>query len=133
MATIEVDESTKRTLSFAARMANVTEGEIVRRLVAASSLTGESTGPAQQGVAIYADYEGHRTQALYFAPARVEIVDGPLKGKSFKTPTGAARAVVRHYNPRVNDNRNGWGFWQIDNGGGSRVWLQAIRPTETEG
>jgi hypothetical protein len=33
---------------------------------------------------------------LYFAPAPVEIVDGPLTGKSFKTPTGAARAVVRH-------------------------------------
>jgi hypothetical protein len=79
-------------------------------------------------VPIYADYEGHRTQALYFAPARVEIVDGPLKGESFRTSTGAARAVVRHYNPSVNDNRNGWGFWQIDNGGGPRVWLQSIRP-----
>ncbi len=61
---------------------------------------------------------------------RVEIVDGPLKSRSFKTPTGAARAVVRHYNPSVNDNRNGWGFWQIDNGGGPRVWLQSIRPVK---
>jgi hypothetical protein len=32
----------------------------------------------------------------------------------------------------VNDNRNGWGFWQIDNGGGPRVWFQSIRPTMTE-
>jgi hypothetical protein len=123
MATIEVDES-------AARMADVTEGEIVRRLVAASSLEPKETDPSQKGVPIYADYEGHRTQALYFAPARVEIVDGPLKGESFRTPTGAARAVVRHYNPSVNDNRNGWGFWQIDNGGGPRVWLQSIRPAK---
>jgi hypothetical protein len=129
MATIEVDDGSKQAVSFAARMANVTEAEIVRRLIAASSLTGKDPDPGQEGVAIYADYEGHRTRALYFAPGRVEIVDGPLNGKSFKTPTGAARAVVRHYNPSVNDNRNGWGFWQIDNGGGSRVWLQAIRPT----
>jgi hypothetical protein len=68
--------------------------------------------------------------ARYFAPARVEIIDGPLKGRSFRSPTGAARAVVREYNPRVNDNRNGWGFWQIDNGGGPRVWLRSIRPAK---
>jgi hypothetical protein len=35
---------------------------------------------------------------------------------------------VRHYNPSVNDNRNGWSFWQIDNGTGTRVWLQSLRP-----
>ena len=132
METIEVDDGVKRTLSFAARMADVTEGEIVRRLIAASSLEGKQPDPARKSVPIYADYEGHRTRALYFAPARVEIVDGPLKSRSFKTPTGAARAVVRHYNPSVNDNRNGWGFWQIDNGGGPRAWLQSIRPATTE-
>ncbi len=130
MATIEVDDSSKRTVSFAARMADVTEGEIVRRLIAASSLAAEEPDPRQKGVPIRADYEGHQTRALYFAPARVEIVDGPLKGKSFKTPTGAARAVVRHYNPSVNDNRNGWMFWQRDITG-PRVWLQSIRPTNT--
>ena len=129
MPTIEVDEGAKRAVSFAARMADVTEGEIVRRLIAASSLEPEEE-PSQKNVPIYADYEGHRTRALYYAPARVEIVDGPLKGKSFRTPTGAARAVVRHYNPSVNDNRNGWSFWQIDNGGAPRVWLQSIRPAK---
>jgi hypothetical protein len=133
MATIEVDDGIKRTVSFAARMANVAEGEILRRLIAASSLTGEDPDPGRKGLAIFADYVGHRTRALYFAPARVEILDGPLKGQSFKSPTGAARAVVRHYNPSVNDNRNGWGFWQIDNGGGARVWLQSIRPSGAEG
>jgi len=132
MATIEVDEGVKRTVTFAARMADVTEGEIVRRLIATSSLETNESDAGRQAVPIYADYEGHRTRALYFAPSRVEIADGPLKGRSFKTPTGAARAVVRHYNPSVNDNRNGWGFWQIDNGDGSRVWLQSIRPVKAE-
>lgn len=128
MATIEVDEAVKRSVSFAARMADATEGEIVRRLIAGSSQEATERDPRQAGVPILADYEGRRTRALYFAPARVEIIDGPLKSKSFKTPTGAARAVVRHYNPSVNDNRNGWTFWQIDNGGSTRVWLQSIRP-----
>ena len=132
MATVEVDEAVKKNVAFAARMADVTEGEIVRRLIAASSLKVNEPGHEKKPVPIYADYEGHRTRALYFPPSRVEIVDGPLKSRSFKTPTGAARAVVRHYNPSVNDNRNGWGFWQIDNGGGPRAWLQSIRPTKTE-
>ncbi|MDT5039468.1 MAG: hypothetical protein QOE51_453 [Actinoplanes sp.] len=88
-------------------MATVTEGEIIRRLVGASAQATEEPDSADQGVAIYADYEGHRVRARYFRPARVEIADGPLAGKSFKTPTGAARAVVRHYNPSVKDNPNG--------------------------
>jgi hypothetical protein len=132
MATIDVDENTKQAVSFAARMANVTESEIIRRLVASSVLAKEDPDPGHQGVAIYADYEGHRVRAKYFEPARVEIVDGPLAGKSFKTPTGAARAVVRHYNPSINDNRNGWSFWQVDNATGARVWLQSIRPRDIE-
>ncbi|MEV0127359.1 hypothetical protein AB0H83_02675 [Dactylosporangium sp. NPDC050688] len=131
MATIEVDGETKRTVSFAARMAGVTEGEIVRRLVAGSVAREQEPAGAPAGTPIYADYAGHRTRALYFAPTRVEIIDGPLKGTSYKSPTGAARAVVRHYNAKVNDNRNGWGFWQLDQEG-PRTWLQAIRPTDSE-
>jgi len=129
MATIEVDEETKRTVSFAARMAHLTEGGIIRRLIAANALPEESSPQqADRGVAIYADYEGHRVHARYFNPARVEIVDGPLSGQSFKSPTGAARAVIRHFNPSINDNRNGWAFWQIDDESGTRMPLQSIRP-----
>jgi negative regulator of replication initiation len=127
MAVVEVDESTKRTLAFAAQMAGVSEGEIVRRLVAASTARSSEPVEEPEGIRIFADYAGHRTHALYFAPSRVEIIDGPLNGTSHRTPTGAARAVVRRYNSAVNDNRNGWGFWQIDQDG-PRTWLQSIRP-----
>jgi hypothetical protein len=129
MATIDVDESTKQAVAFAARMANVTEDEIIRRLVGASARARADPDSADQGVAIYADYEGHRVRARYFRSARVEIADGPLAGKSFKTPTGAARAVVRHYNPSVNDSRNGWSFWQIDNGGKQQRMAPVHTPT----
>lgn len=93
---------------------------------------GDVPEAAEQYIEIYADYEGHRVRARYFKPTRVEIVDGPLAGKSFRTPTGAARAVVRQYNPSVTDNRNGWTFWQIKDGAGSRASLQSIRPLGTE-
>lgn len=128
VATIEVDDDTKQTVSFAARMANLTEGGIIRRLIAASTLPEENPPPVDSGVLIYADYEGHRVRARYFEPARVEIIDGPLAGQSFKSPTGAARAVIRHYNPNINDNRNGWAFWQIADESGARMSLQSIRP-----
>ncbi|MFI6297654.1 hypothetical protein ACIBEJ_39095 [Nonomuraea sp. NPDC050790] len=129
MVYIEVSADTKEMVAFAARMANVTEGEIVRRLIADFSAVEDAapTGTEGDGLSIYADYAGRRTRARFIAPARVEIVDGPLKGESYKSPTGAARAVVRHYNPEVNDNRNGWMFWVIDNGDGARTWLQTMR------
>lgn len=131
MATIEVHGDIKRMVTFAARMAGITEGELLRRLVTESSLATEEPETGEEGVPIFADYAGHRTHALFFRPARVEITDGPLQGRSFKTPSGAARAVVRHYNSSVNDNRNGWGFWQTDLNG-RRVWLQALRPAGSE-
>ncbi|MEU8237674.1 hypothetical protein AB0C07_05470 [Actinoplanes missouriensis] len=116
-------------VSFAARMANMTEAGIIRRLISDSALPeGDSTQPDSEGVDIHADYEGHRVRARYFAPTRIEITDGPLAGRSFKSPTGAARAVIRHYNPSVNDNRNGWTFWQLAGESGDRVTLQSIRP-----
>src|SRR3569833_2076186 len=118
MASIEVDDASKQTVSFAAQMADVSEAEIIRRMIRTSALTREDPRPAGDGVAIYADYEGHRVRARYFEPARVEIVDGPLAGQSFKTPTGAARAVVRHYDPSLNANRSGWAFWQSENAAG---------------
>jgi hypothetical protein len=83
---------------------------------------------ADQGLLIYADYEGHRIPARFIAPTRVEIIDGPLAGQSFKTPTGAARAVVRQYKPEINDNRNGWTFWWFTDESGARRSLQSIRP-----
>ncbi|MBB5075815.1 hypothetical protein [Nonomuraea endophytica] len=130
MAFIDVSQETKEMVAFAARMAGISEGEIVRRLITDFSEGEDAASPRVEGegIRIYADYAGHRTRARFIAPARVEIVDGPLEGKSYKSPTGAARAVVRHYQPEVNDSRNGWMFWAIDNGGGPRVWLQTVRP-----
>ncbi|WP_433292188.1 hypothetical protein ACQP2F_27355 [Actinoplanes sp. CA-030573] len=119
-------------VALAARMGKVSEGEIVRRLIGGNAPPVETPPTPEPGVPIFADYEGHRVRARYFEPARVEIVDGPLAGQSFKTPTGAARAVVRRYNPSVNDNRNGWSFWQLEGQPGRRVWLQAIRPPSGE-
>jgi hypothetical protein len=76
-------------------------------------------------VAIHGDYEGRRTKA-WFSPStqRVEIAEGPLAGASYKSPSGAARAVVAHGNPEVNPSRNGWAFWTVTATGAP---LQSLR------
>lgn len=125
MPTVEVDEQTLNSLEFAAYMAGETPGQIVARLVQKASVPGrapeeqELTDLQPDWVKVYADYAGHRTQGRYDRiTKRIDITSGPLAGQSFKSPTGAARAVVGHYKPEVNSNRNGWAFWMLEETGG---------------
>jgi hypothetical protein len=85
---------------------------------------GPGGGP--EAVAVFAVYEGTLTDGRYYpASGAVEIVGGPLDGKRFKSPSGAAIAVVRSVNRKVHPNRNGWAFWGITETGER---LQSIRP-----
>lgn len=132
MVSIEVDAQTAGTLEFAARMSHVTAGEVVARLVRQASLVSpDDAAAAEPGdgrVAVYADYEGFRTQGRYdAATSRIDITSGPLDGKSYKSPSSAARGVVAHYKPGVSPHRNGWSFWMLDDGSGRA--LQTIRTT----
>src|SRR4051794_31251715 len=99
MPMVEIDERTSRTLEFAARMAGVTPGQVVARLVDEASFApvaeplhaSDSDVRPDGRVRIYADYEGQRTHAMYDpVTKRVDIVSGALDGTSYKTPTGAA-------------------------------------------
>lgn len=127
---IEVDGPTYRALEFAARMADITAGDVVARLVAEASMPDPVPTPEDSTnthmMDVYVDYAGHRTHGRYDPDTtRIDIVSGPLVGRSFKTPTGAARAIVAHYNPSVSPSRNGWSFWVLDDGTGR--FLQSIR------
>ena len=125
MPTVQVSEADKGALALAARMADVSEGEIIHRLIAAGSVADEVPASEDQGVVIYSDYAGHRTAAVYYVPGRVEVTDGPLAGASFASPSGAARAIVHNYNPAVSGHRHGWTFWRLRDGGAT---LESIRP-----
>lgn len=129
MPFIEVSQEVKGQVALAAKIAGISENAVIQALIADLSPSGPvNQVSAKDGVAIHANYEGQRTRARFLEPARVEILDGPLRGQSFKSPTGAARAVIRLYNPKVNDNRNGWTFWVIDEGDEKGNFLQSIRP-----
>ncbi|OZV79747.1 hypothetical protein CA850_16905 [Micromonospora echinospora] len=128
MPQIDVDEETDSYLAFAAALAGLTKGQVVARLVkqvqgAAALSGGAETEPAS--VRIYADYAGHRTFGLFVpGPGRIEITSGPLEGETFRTPSEAAREIVKHYNPGVSPHRNGWGFFFVAANGAP---LQSLR------
>lgn len=128
--TIEVDEATYRSLELAARLTGVSVGGVVSRLVANAVESPQEKvggGESRPGkVAVYADYAGVRTHGEFeSSTSRIEITSGPLAGKAFGTPSQAAVAVVQHYKPDIDPNRNGWTFWVLDDGSGNR--LQTIR------
>ncbi len=125
MPTVQVSKADKDALALAARMAGVSEGEIIHRLITAGAVADEVPGSEDPGVVIYGDYAGHRTAAVYYIPGRVGITDGPLAGASFASPSGAARAIVHHYNPAVSGHRHGWTFWRLRDGDAT---LESIRP-----
>jgi len=128
MPMIEVDQETDDYLSFASDVAGLSKGEIVAQLInQAKARRSESTkGPDKSDVVpIHSFYEGHHTEARYYRRGgRIEILNGSLAGRTFKTPSEAAREVVAHYNPDVSANRNGWTFWVITE---TKAPLQAIR------
>ncbi|WKU02738.1 hypothetical protein [Micromonospora sp. HUAS LYJ1] len=112
-----MDEATDKYLAFAASIAGLTKGEVVARLVlqaqAATALPlGDGGNEEPAAVRVYADYAGHRTYASFVpGPGRIDITSGPLAGQSFRTPSQAAREIVKHYNPEVSPHRNGWSFF----------------------
>lgn len=128
MRLVKLDEDVHRQVVLLSRAWNASESEVIRRLLDsfATRVSTDSPGdtPATS-VSIYADYEGKHIEAT-FDPAtrRVDLTSGPLAGRSFKSPSGAAIAVVQALNPNVHPNRNGWSFWFLTENGKA---LQTIR------
>ncbi len=83
------------------------------------------TGEPEDGVSVHAIYNGTRIDGRYHpATGKLEITSGVLARQVFKTPSGAAIAVVRAHNPGVKPNRNGWTFWVVTETG---KLLQSLR------
>lgn len=133
MPSIEIDADTDSYLEFAARIAGLSKGDVVARMVdiyrTAQEDSEQAASPEPSGVPIHADYEGHRTYARFIpGPGRIEILSGPCSGSVYRTPSEAARAVVSAYKPTVSPHRNGWAFWIVTATGAQLQTLRHSRP-----
>ncbi len=119
---VELDDQTHLAVEFAAKMAGTTAGGIIARLVTEAGMQ-PPTAPAAPAasaavtVTVYADYAGHRTHGIYDpVTTRIEISAGPLGGRSFKSPSGAAGALIKYYKPQVSNHRDGLRLWRLEDG-----------------
>jgi hypothetical protein len=91
---------------------------------------GRTSRAGHDMVPIHAIYEGRRTEALFDPRTeQVDVVGGPLAGRSYRTPSGAAVDVVRQHNRAINPNRNGWSFWIVSGTGQRLISLRRRRAT----
>src|SRR5919198_502573 len=103
----EINSANYQKLALAAKGAGVSVDEMLERIldvwlaqdegpVARRSLDGEQ-------MPVYAIYRSTRIEALF--DPKTEGMTGttaPIEGKKFRSPSGAARAVVEALNPKVN-------------------------------
>ncbi|MGW4695274.1 hypothetical protein ACWEO1_23170 [Kitasatospora cineracea] len=126
---VPLDDSTYARVRLLARAWGVNEGEAIRRLVEYFEDDSEDApaapAPAVGGSRpVHVVYEGNRVEGLYDpATKSLEITTGPAAGW-YKSPSGAAAAVLQAYNPKVAPNRNGWSFFILTE---SDELLQTIR------
>lgn len=132
MKSIELTDRDHERLMLLAKAWQISAGEVVRRLLEdfvkpdQEATTRDGMTGSEEAVPIYANYGGHRIDAVYYpATTRVEVTSGVLANRSYKSPSGAAIGVVQAYNPNVHPNRNGWSFWFIAENDQA---LQTIRP-----
>ncbi|MFB7753805.1 hypothetical protein ACFC18_30035 [Streptomyces sp. NPDC056121] len=127
---VQLDPATGQKVDLLARAWNTTPSDAVRRLVehfegssaSAASSAQDTSSPAL--VPVHAFYAGKKVSGVYDRDNRgLTITDGPAAG-IYKTPSGAASAVLHALRPDVRPNRNGWSFWTVDATG---EILQSIR------
>ena len=112
---IEVDDETYTRIRLAAQVAGISAADVVRRAIAALLADPPPAVDRWQPVPIYGVYGGRRVEAVFIpATSRVVVTGEPLPNAKFKSPSGAAQAVVRALNPdRARVNVSGWQFWRL--------------------
>jgi hypothetical protein len=131
MESIEVDEGTFRDLSLIARAAGLTRGEAVALLIEQfhqSSGSAAISRSPRAGVAVFATYQGQRVEGEFDpATAGLTVTSAPLPGKWFRSPSGAAKAVVAALKPGVTPNRSGYDFWFVTSTGKTLASIRTVR------
>jgi hypothetical protein len=129
--TIQVDSRTYRELSLIAKTAGLTHSQAVAFLIEQFHRTSSSTDATQatpSGVPVHATYQGQRVEGVFNAETGgLTVTSAPLQGKWFRSPSGAAKAVVASLKPGVTPNRSGYDFWFVTSTGKTLASIRSGR------
>jgi len=128
---IEVDSRTFRELSLIAKAGGLTHGQAVTFLIEEfhrASGPVEAGQTARDGVPVHATYQGQRVEGMFdVATGGLTVKSAPLPGKWFRSPSGAAKAVVAALKPGVTPNRSGYDFWFVTSTGKTLASIRSGR------
>lgn len=128
MGQITVSKAVHDQVQLLGRAWALADGAVIERLLMefqASDHRGSTPTLEAGEVPIYAIYQGSKTEGMFEPDTRrLRITTGPLAGQTWKSPSGAAVAVVRRANPTIRAERNGWGFWIVAATGEALVSLR---------
>jgi len=130
MPEIPVSPATEERIALLARAWRVSAGEAVQRLLDEFQRGQPAAKPvaASGHVSVHAVYGGTRVEGRFDTTSQgLEITSGPLAGTAYRSPSGAAIAVVSLHNRSVNPNRNGWTFWIVSQSGERLKTLRRTR------
>lgn len=127
MPSISVTDPVAEKVWLLASAWETTEDQVIFRLLEEFLAHGHVPRPSgsRERVAVHVVYNGNRIEGE-FEPhtGRLIITTGSLAGRAFRSPSGAAIAVVQNLNPTVSPNRNGWSFWIVTDTG---EFLRSVR------
>jgi predicted CopG family antitoxin len=128
MKQLQVADDVYEQVTLLARAWTTSVSDVLRRLLIEfrdAEDPSASAKPTTEQISVHAIYGGTRTDGLYDPVTQsLTITSGPLAGRTFSKPSGAAVALVGALSPDVNPSRNGWSFWVVSKTGKR---LQAIR------
>ncbi|OII62127.1 hypothetical protein BJP40_03735 [Streptomyces sp. CC53] len=125
---VTLDPCTHSLLNLLAKAWNSTPNDAVRQLLVlfAEAMPAAAQTDADGRVPVYAIYAATRIDALYDTTTQsVTIPEGNPGSGTYKSPSGASRAVIEALRPDVLPIRTGWAFWRITSSG---QILRTIRP-----
>lgn len=129
VSNIEVSAEAHARIRLLQAAWHATEAAVIDRLLDAFAQPQPASADQlrdQNELEVRASYEGHFIKGTFDKRTHsLRIDEGPLAGQSFKSPSGAAMAIVRQVKPDVHSNRNGWTFWTVTDTG---YPLQSVRP-----
>ncbi|MER0445805.1 hypothetical protein ABR738_14745 [Streptomyces sp. Edi4] len=101
-------------MALLARALGLTAGETIAHLLHLYAQPASET-PVRAGTLtpVYAIYQHRRIEGHFDrSTGSLSIPAGPGAGQ-YKTPSGAARAVITALRPQVSPIRTGWTFWRL--------------------